>query len=104
MSEFQALDANGKPIGNVLTPDVTTKASLSGSSSQVFTNSLDIPVVVRILSEGGYSHYLIGTNPTATTSHTPLPGDVAEQIQIPGGEKIAFIGSVPVYVTTYRKA
>jgi hypothetical protein len=99
---YQHLDNNGKPLGNVVTPTVTTKSALAGSSVEVFSNIKNYPVLVRVLAEGGYVHYLIGPNTgtvTATSSQVPLPGDVAEQIRIPALSKIAFIGSVPVYVT-----
>ena len=51
-------------------------------------------------------HYILGAAPTATTSHTYLPADVVEYIDVSPGEKIAFIQHASggnAYVTEVSK-
>lgn len=98
---FQTIDDNGNPISNVLSPTTTEKKTLSGSSVQFAVNSTGRIQTYRLVADADI-HYLIGENPTATTSTVYLPVDTGEQIAIFPGERLAAIGSGDVYLTSYR--
>jgi|TARA_Y100001972_G_C7583307_1_gene292544 hypothetical protein len=60
---------------------------------------------VRLVSTSN-CHYLIGANPTATTSSVYLPANVIEKIRINQGEKIAIIrnsGDGVAHITSLSK-
>ena len=103
MPIFQIIDQNGQAITNVLSPTTTEKQTLAGSSVQFAVNNTGAVQAYRLYSEVDI-HYLLGTNPTATTDNIPLPPDTAEQIVIFPGERLAAIGTGAVYLTSYRGA
>lgn len=103
MAVYQGIDQNGNAVTNVLSPTTTEKLTLAGSSLQFAANTSDQIQVYRLIAEVKIN-YLIGTNPTATTSTVYLPADTGEQILIYPGERLAAIGVGAVYLTSYRGA
>lgn len=103
MPIYQAIDQNGNPISNVMCPTTTETQTLAGSSVQFAVNNTDAIQAYRLYSAVNI-HYLIGTNPVATTSTVPLPATTAEQILIFPGERLAAIGTGAVSLTLYRGA
>lgn len=87
----------------VVRPSGTTQTvSISGTSAAT-TNPVDDggATIVRIISTTA-CHYILGSSPTATTSHAYLPADTVEYIAVNPGDKIAFIqasASGTAYVT-----
>lgn len=97
----QAIDTGSKIIPNAMQPGGTIQ-KLTSSGSSVASNAFTNGATVRIVADA-VCHYLIATNPTATTSANYLPADAAEQIHIKAGNKIAVIAAnVNVYVTEYN--
>jgi hypothetical protein len=78
-------------------PITTQKITSSGSSvaSAAFDNNIEY---VRIAADAD-CHIEFGVNPTATTSKIFVPAKDTEYFKVSGGEKIAVIGSVNLYVT-----
>lgn len=78
-------------------PITTQKVTSSGSSaaSAAFGNNIEY---VRIAADAD-CHIEFGTSPTATTSKIFVPAKDTEYFKVSGGEKIAVIGSVNLYVT-----
>ena len=81
-------DQLGKPI-QALQSGVTQRISIGGASaaSSAFAAKTR---AVRIVSTTA-CHYVVGSDPTATTDDTYLPAEVVEFVAVGGGQKIAFI-------------
>ena len=78
-------------------PITTQKVTSSGTSaaSAAFGNNIEY---VRIVADDD-CHIEFGTGPTATTSTIFVPSKDIEYFKVSGGEKIAVIGTVNLYVT-----
>ena len=95
----QPIDGNKWPVTNTMEPSgATQKINSAGSSTQSTAFSTD--TIIRVVSDAD-CNFAIGTNPTATTSTAFLPSKSGEQMLIKAGNKIAVIGTVNLYVTTY---
>ena len=82
----------------------TQKVSVASSSAQSAAIAAGIHHVRLVATKN--CHYLIGANPTATTSSVYLPGNVIEKIRLNPGEKIAVIRSSEdgdLHITTLSK-
>lgn len=86
-------------------PD-TVQTVTVGATSAATTNAFgESTHQIRVVSTTA-CHYVLGGTPTATTSHTYIPADVVEYIDVHGGEKIAFIQHAAggtAYVTEVTK-
>lgn len=67
----------------------TQSVAVSGTSAQSAVISGNTSYV-RLLSTT-LCHVRVGSNPTATTSHMPLPPYVPEYFIVPSGQKVAVI-------------
>jgi len=78
-------------------PITNQKVTSSGTSaaSAAFGNNIEY---VRIVADAD-CHIEFGSGPTATTSTIFVPSKDIEYFKVSGGEKVAVIGSVNLYVT-----
>jgi hypothetical protein len=67
----------------------TEKVSYTGTAGQSAAIASGIHHVRLVATSD--CHYLIGANPTATSSDTYLPADTIEKIRVNQGEKISVV-------------
>lgn len=88
---YAGADASGSPLPMAAHPPaaVQTPVNVTGTSAQsaAFGSTTRF---VRLRADIA-CHFVVGTNPTATTNDTPLDANSAEYFQVPAGHKIAAI-------------
>lgn len=84
-------DSTGLPMPIASHPPaaVQTPVDISGTSAQSAAFSAKTRFV-RLRSDAT-CHFLVGSNPTATTNSTPLDANSAEYFEVPAGQKLAVI-------------
>ena len=92
ITEFQFIGSdatNARPQVAYHPPLATQTPITLGATTQSAAFNADTRFV-RLRADG-ICHYVVGSNPTATTNDTPLDANVVEYIGVPAGMKIAVI-------------
>ena len=98
MSTFQ-LDPNQVAYG-IASMGTTQNATVTTSSVQMTAFGAST-TMVRIACSQGHCHYQIGTNPTATTTTSPMmPLNCITIVAVTPGQKIAFIKDAGITTST----
>jgi hypothetical protein len=99
MSTFQ-LDPNQVALG---VPRMGTTQVFTVTNSSVQSTAFGASTtMVRVSCSLGHCHFQIGTNPTASTTTSPMmPNNFSEIIKVNAGEKIAVIKDATVTTSTF---
>jgi hypothetical protein len=98
MSTFQ-LDPNQVAYG-IASMGTTQNATVTTSSVQMTAFGAST-TMIRIACSQGHCHYQIGTNPTATTTTSPMmPTNCITIVAVTPGQKIAFIKDAGITTST----
>jgi hypothetical protein len=98
MSTFQ-LDPNQVAYG-IASMGTTQNATVTTSSVQMTAFGAST-TMIRIACSQGHCHYQIGTNPTATTTTSPMmPFNCITIVSVTPGQKIAFIKDAGITTST----
>ena len=98
MSTFQ-LDPNQVAFG---VPSIGTTQVATVTTSSVQMSAFGATTtMIRIACAQGHCHFAIGSNPTASTSSSPLIGiNQSEIIKVSPGQKIAFVKDAAITTAT----
>ena len=99
MSTFQ-LDPNQVALG---VPSLGTTQVFTVTNSSVQSTAFGADTtMIRISCSLGHCHFLIGANPTANLTTSPMmPNNFSEIIRVNAGEKIAVIKDATVTASTF---
>jgi hypothetical protein len=99
MSTFQ-LDPNQVALG---VPRMGTTQVFTVTNSSVQSTAFGASTtMVRVSCSLGHCHFQIGTNPTASTTTSPMmPNNFSEIFKVNAGEKIAVIKDATVTTSTF---
>jgi hypothetical protein len=84
--------ASGVEVAPISAEPGTDQSPVTFSSSAQSAAFADGTLYIRMIADAAF-HYVVGTNPTATTNHLKVPADTLLEIGVKTGHKIAAIAA-----------
>jgi len=84
-------DSAGTPLPMAAHPPAAVQTPVTITSTSAQSAAFGAKTRFVRLRADVACHFVVGTNPTATTDSTPLDANSAEYFQVPAGQKLAVI-------------